>query len=102
MTTTVDEVQTIMRIVDRAIAQVHFDGPINSEAKSFIREMLACEIIAVHRKIVPLRLDEWLAADTSNFMHDVAGIHRHIVFDENLEHPTLARCFMPRFAMVKH
>ena len=42
----------------------------------------------------PLKLKEWLAADDSNFAHDLMGIWRHI----DRTTGTLRDCFLPRFA----
>ena len=51
------------------------------------------DISAAH-KSQPLDIDRWLAADDSNFMHDLIGIHNHI----NRETGKLENAFMPRFA----
>lgn len=44
--------------------------------------------------IIPLRLDDLLAADAGNFGHDIIGIY------QNFNRATLAmdNCFCPRFA----
>lgn len=51
------------------------------------------DISAAH-KSQPLDIDRWLAADDSNFMHDLIGIHNHI----NRETGKLENAFRPRFA----
>ena len=58
---------------------------------------IASELFLVHGEIVPLRLEEMLAADNSNFAHDIGGIHRHLKVGNPSE---LTGCFMPRFAVV--
>jgi hypothetical protein len=54
---------------------------------------IEAEIGFVHKNIVALRLRELRDADDGNFMHDVAGIHRHL----NMETERLDD-FRPRFA----
>jgi hypothetical protein len=51
------------------------------------------DIIATHLTC-PLRLGAFLDADDSNFMHDIAGIERHL----NRRTLKLEDCFLPRFA----
>jgi hypothetical protein len=41
-----------------------------------------------------LRLDDWLAADDFNFLHDLVGIERHL----NRQTFQIERGFLPRFA----
>lgn len=52
------------------------------------------DIEACHANGCPLRLSDLLAADDFNFMHDVAGIARHVDHDTG----RLRDCFVPRFA----
>jgi hypothetical protein len=56
---------------------------------------LHMDISACHLNGNPLRLDDLLAADAVNFMHDISGIHRH------LDRTTgqLGGCFRPRFSV---
>jgi hypothetical protein len=58
---------------------------------------IAAELHAVHREVVPLRLNDLRNADDSNFAHDVAGIHRHLIYGKPCR---LGDCFLPRFAVV--
>ena len=53
------------------------------------------DLVCVHRGTCPLDLDRLLAAKENDFIHDIAGIARH------LNHVTgeLENCFVPRFAM---
>lgn len=44
--------------------------------------------------ICPMKLDEWLTADDSNFAHDMLGIRRHL----NRRTLVLEDGFLPRFA----
>ena len=55
---------------------------------------LMMDMMATH-KVCPLMLEELLAADVSNFAHDVGGIMRHI----NRKTGRLENCFVPRFAI---
>ena len=59
---------------------------------------IAAELTIVHRNIVPLRLADFLAADDSNFAHDIGGIHENLEFHGATAR--LANCFLPRFAQV--
>ena len=51
------------------------------------------DISAAH-KSQPLDIDRGRAADDSNFMHDLIGIHNHITRETG----KLENAFMPRFA----
>ena len=51
------------------------------------------DLTMCHFKAQRLRLDDLLAADDSNFIHDVAGINRHL----DRENSVLANGFSPRF-----
>jgi hypothetical protein len=51
------------------------------------------DLIATHLTC-PLRLGELLDADDTNFIHDIAGIERHL----NRRTFKLEDCFLPRFA----
>lgn len=52
------------------------------------------DIIACHANGCPLRLDDLLAADDFNLLHDVLGISRHI----DRSTGRLTAIFRPRFA----
>ena len=88
-TTTNAEFDTITRIVDRAEAlyrKVGHDIPFAP---------LMMDITATHANGCRLRLEDWLAADDLNFIHDIAGIWRHL----NRVTGKLEGCFLPRFAL---
>ncbi|MDD5106076.1 MAG: hypothetical protein PHC49_10715 [Desulfuromonadaceae bacterium] len=53
------------------------------------------DITATHANGCPLDLDKLLAADDSNFLHDVIGIIRHI----DRRSGQLINCFLPRYAL---
>ncbi len=55
------------------------------------------DITACHSNGCPLKLDDLLIADDSNFLHDVFGIRRHI----DRKTGQLGGCFLPRFADLK-
>lgn len=55
------------------------------------------DLTAVHFGGTKLRLDELLAADDFNFIHDVSGINRNL----NRETWELDNCFLPRFTAHK-
>jgi hypothetical protein len=52
------------------------------------------DLMACHFRYNPLRLDDLLAADSFNFMHDIGGINKHL----NRETYQLMDHFSPRFA----
>ena len=52
------------------------------------------DLMAVHI-ITPLRLNDLLSTDDSNFYHDIYGIRRHVDRDSG----NLLDCFLPRFAV---
>jgi hypothetical protein len=54
------------------------------------------DLTAVHTK-TPLRLNELLDADQFNFVHDIAGIARHLDRDTG----NLGGFFTPRFSQFK-
>jgi hypothetical protein len=81
--------KTIQKIADRAV-HVYADHNVRVE-----RVDVLMDISAVHfHGGTKLRLDDLLAADDSNFIHDVAGINRHL----NRETYELENGFSPRFA----
>jgi Family of unknown function (DUF6874) len=92
---TAADIKTIHAIADRAVELYERLGMFAKQSEArFARYAIAMEIMTVHRRITPLRLDEMLAADDSNFAHDIGGIHRHLDGDR------LTDCFMPRFAVM--
>ena len=52
------------------------------------------DLTAVHANGMPLRLADLLKADSLNFIHDIAGIARHI----DRETGKLQHSFVPRYA----
>jgi hypothetical protein len=58
------------------------------------RQNVILDITVCHFGPQRLRLDDLLAADDFNFLHDVAGINRHLDRDRN----ELKDCFTPRFS----
>jgi hypothetical protein len=83
--------ELIMAIAKRAAALYRKHGT------KLPPEFIAAEILLVHNEVVPLRLAELLAADDSNFAHDIAGIRKHLVFGNPCK---LGDCFLPRFAKL--
>lgn len=85
--TTPAERQVIFAIATRA-------GHIIKEHKlRLAMSDVAMDIIACHCNGCPLRLDDLLAADDTNFIHDVFGINRHL----DRKTGALKDCFYPRF-----
>ena len=83
---------TIKKIADRAV-HVYADHDVRVD-----RVDVLMDISAVHfHGPTKLRLDDLLAADDINFIHDVAGINRHL----NRETYELGDGFSPRFSQHK-
>ena len=76
-----NELKTIGKIAKRACLELGVQNHMS----------LVMDIEYTH-KINPLRLNELLNADTSNFAHDISGIHKNF----NRETLTLENCFIPR------
>jgi len=86
---TPQEHRTIREIADRAVSLY---------SRMWItlkREFVMSELQIVHEEIYPLRLQELLDADDSNFVHDISGIHRHLQIGKPSR---LTDCFRPRYA----
>lgn len=81
--------ETIDKIADRAVALYSSYG-IKANRRDIILDIVCC-----HHHACRLRLDELLVADNVNFMHDIAGINRHL----NRRTFKLEDCFLPRFAV---
>ena len=73
----------IEQIIDRAI--YHFP---DRERQDVYMDITACIFGGCS-----LRLDDWLAADDFNFIHDLVGIENHTF--------QLKDCFVPRFRREK-
>jgi hypothetical protein len=81
------EMQTILRIVDRAMDQAKKAGI------TMDRISLEMDLCCVHAND-GLKLEALLAADDFNFAHDVFGIARHL----NRETGELEDFFCPRYS----
>jgi hypothetical protein len=97
---TTNDLHLIHAIADRAIVFFETTGMVDAKNLDFARAGIVDEIRIVHNNIYPLRLRELLAADDFNFMHDVAGIHRHLNYGTKRRRAQLNDCFVPRFAKV--
>ena len=90
--TTAERSKTVMTVIweiaDRAVLLYDSHNiPVN-------RLNVMMDISTCHFHAQRLRLDDLLVADDFNFLHDVAGINKH------LDHETkqLRDCFSPRFS----
>lgn len=80
----------ISKIADRAVS-VYAANDVRVE-----RQDILMDISSVHLSGgCKLRLEELLAAGDMNFIHDVAGINRHL----DRETGKLMNCFSPRFSL---
>lgn len=98
MRITLKDLDLVKQIGERAVRTMLRLRAIEEKQASFARIVTIDELLTVHRDIVPLRLDEMLAADDANLMHDVCGIHRHLDRRTATLPARLNDCFMPRFA----
>jgi hypothetical protein len=80
---------TIGKIADRAVA-VYAKYDTRLERSDVLMDLMAC-----HFHGQKLRLDDLLAADDTNFIHDISGINIHL----DRETYALTDGFSPRFAM---
>lgn len=84
----------IKRIVKRADAL----GLVRGKKRPdhwYLPETMFIDLAVCHRSCVKLDFKRWLEADDFNFIHDVAGIAKHM--DRNTGE--LTDCFMPRFQL---
>lgn len=87
-----DELALVEQIVDRAKAGGWVKGP-KSRTHWYDPQTMTMDLIAVHANGCAMDFAAMLAAEPSNFLHDVAGIARHI----DRKTGKLGGCFMPRF-----
>lgn len=81
-------IRVMEQIARRAVAE-YDQHNIKVEYRDVLLDLMACHLHGTR-----LRLDDLLAADSLNFMHDIGGINRHL----NRETFQLMDCFSPRFA----
>ena len=86
--TTEEEFNIICKIAKRAAQMAR---ALNVEYDTLTAQM---DITATHCNGNPLRLQELLDADNTNFAHDIFGIRLHM--DRNTGE--LLNCFVPRFS----
>lgn len=86
-----DDSSKIIKIMLRAASCMSF------ESRGSSRLEVTMDLTACHLNGCPLDLDGLLNAGQGDFMHDVAGIMRHI----NRRTGQLENCFLPRYASVQ-
>lgn len=79
----------ISQIADRAV-YLYAECDVRVNRMDIIMDLMACHFKGGNK----LRLEDLLAADNFNFMHDVGGINRNL----NRETYALENCFSPRFS----
>jgi len=82
-----NEFVAFVAIAKRAIAEVFEPQGVQVQMIDILMDLEH-----VH-ELMPLRLDEFLAADAGNFGHDIAGIYRHF----NRTTLQMDGCFVPRY-----
>lgn len=80
----------IGKIADRAVS-VYAANDVRVERRDILMDISSVHMSGGNK----LRLEELLAADDLNFIHDVAGINRHL----DRETGKLMNCFSPRFSL---
>lgn len=80
----------IGKIADRAVA-VYASHDIRVARQDVLMDISTVHLSGSNK----LRLEEFLAADDQNFIHDIAGINRHL----DRETGKLMDCFSPRFSL---
>ena len=91
-TCTKGETDKLLKIMLRAASLMSF------ESRGSSRMEVSMDLTACHLNGCSLDLDGLLAAENADFIHDVAGIMRHI----NRQTGELEDCFLPRYAAVQH
>lgn len=87
---TPEELRIISKIADRAMAMAEQHG------YDYEKIVLVMDLSATHRNGCPLKLQELLDAEATDFAHDVFGIHRHL----DRKTGKLLGHFLPRFAKL--
>ena len=77
------------QIADRVMVMVKRSGGMPYKKMDILMDIDAC-----HSNGNPLRLNDLLKADDTNFAHDVFGIRQHI----NRKTGQLEHCFVPRYS----
>jgi hypothetical protein len=85
------EMLLIGEIAGRAMRLYESLGHIEVQHATIVLDLMSCHYVAQ-----PLRLAEMLFGRDSDFLHDVAGINRHL----DRETLKLKDCFLPRFAKL--
>ena len=85
-----EDLETIRDISRRALVEHPSIFPSNFKMMLLMMDLTAC-----HCNGCPLNLDALATARDGDFVHDVAGIMRHI----NRETGELGECFVPRHAL---
>jgi Family of unknown function (DUF6874) len=69
-----------MREENRLISQIgnRAELEFRKHGRAVRGDFIASEVWIVHSEVCKLRLEELLAADEGNFMHDICGIHDHL------------------------
>ena len=79
----------IGKIADRAVG-IYASNDIEVDRQNVLMDVSAC-----HFGPQKLRLDDLLAADELNFIHDIGGINKHLDRDSL----KLTDCWSPRFSL---
>lgn len=87
------ELDLIEKIVERAEVGGYVRGMI-ARTHWYDKTTMTMDLLAANANGCPIDFERMLAADDLNFLHDVAGIARHM--DRTTGH--LTDCFLPRFA----
>ncbi len=80
---------TTIRKIARRARLIYLDNGTDRETLD-----ISMDLIATHANGCPLRLDDMLAADDFNLMHDISGISRHL----DRETGALMDHFRPRYS----
>lgn len=87
-----DELALVKQIVERAKAGGWAKGP-KSPKHWYEPLTMEMDLLGTHANGCPMDFAAMLAAEDFHFLHDVAGIAKHI----NRRTGKLGDCFMPRF-----
>lgn len=82
-------------------SEINVIAAIVNRAKAFFPDRdwrdIKMDVLTTHLNACPLQLNELLDARDTDFVHDIAGIERHL----NRQTFALEDCFLPRFADLR-
>lgn len=89
------EERLVNKIIKRGVANGWICGPVDPK-HWYAKTTARIDITVTHLRLAPLDLNRWLEASDFNFLHDLAGIARHM---DRSGDGALRDEFRPRFCL---